>query len=343
MLLRTAFLARLVMGRALRVTAILTLFSLINACADKSDVKIIRIGHTLDTKHSVHQALIQLGERLSRYSNGRMVVKIYPVGQLGSERQMVELLQIGSLAMTKVSAATLEGFSEDMKLYGLPYVFSSKEQRFQVLNGDIGHDILASLNGAHLVGLGYMDAGSRSFYTCDKAVNSPEDVVGKNIRVMNSQNAVNMIGHFGGAGTPLSWGELYAALQQGVVDGAENNPPSYFTSRHYEVCKFYTLNEHTSIPDVVVASKHIFDSLSEEEQKWLIKATDDAVNLQIALWDEAEQDALKKLDAAGVTIAYPDKAPFIEAVKPMHLQHKNDVIGAYLSRINQSQIAGPKE
>ena len=204
-------------------------------CGTEQDKRVLRVGHNLDSEHAVHKSLLHMAQRLEHYSNGELSLKLYPNGQLGSEREMVELLQIGSLAMTKVSAAALESFVADMKVFSLPYIFRSREHRWQVLTSDIGEDILLSLEQAHLKGLGYFDAGSRSFYTCDEMVKTPADVVGKKIRVMNSQTAVKMISAFGGAATPIAWGELYAALQQGVVAGAENNPPSYYRSHHYEI------------------------------------------------------------------------------------------------------------
>jgi len=306
-------------------------------CGGESDKTVLRVGHTLDTKHAVHQSLLHMAAQLEHYSAGNLTLKLYPNGQLGSEREMVELLQIGSLAMTKVSAAALESFVADMKVFSLPYIFRSREHRWQVLQSDIGEDILASLEQAHLRGLGYFDAGSRSFYTCDEMVHTPADVVGKKIRVMNSQTAVKMISVFGGAATPISWGELYAALQQGVVDGAENNPPSYYLSRHYEICPYYSLNEHTSVPDVVVSSKHVLDSLSSQQRKWLKQAMNDAVQLQKSLWLEAENKALAAVKAAGVEVIYPDKTPFFTAVAPFHQSFKNTLVGDYLERISASK------
>ena len=317
------------------IATLITLITSISGCKGQSANQVIRIGHTLDTKHSVHLALVHMAEKLAEYSNGEMSIKLYPNGQLGSEREMVELLQIGSLAMTKVSAATLEGFVDDMKVFGLPYVFVSTDHRWQVLDSDIGHDILASVQSSHLVGLGYMDAGSRSFYTCENQVTEPKDIIGKKIRVMSSQNAVNMVTAFGGAATPMSWGELYAALQQKVVDGAENNLPSYYSSRHYEVCKNFSLNEHTAIPDVVVASEHVFNSLNTQQQTWLRMAMNDAVIMQKKLWLQAENEALAEIKKAGVTVITPDKKPFMQLVKPIHEQYKHTKVGEYVERIQQ--------
>jgi len=279
-----------------------------------------------------------MSERLQHYSNGAMSLKLYANGQLGSEREMVELLQIGSLAITKVSAAAMEGFVPEMKVYSLPYIFRSREHRWQVLQGAVGQDILAASNKANLTGLGYFDAGSRSFYTCNDMVNSPKDIVGKKIRVMSSQTAVKMIEAFGGAATPIAWGELYAALQQGVVDGAENNPPSYYLSHHYEICPYYSLNEHTSVPDVIIASKHIFNRLKPQQQKWLSKAMQDAVEYQKSLWLASEEEALAAVRAAGVDVITPDKTPFFEAVKPFHATYKDTAVGELLTRIQQEGL-----
>jgi tripartite ATP-independent transporter DctP family solute receptor len=235
--------------------------------------------------------------------------------------------------MTKVSAATLEGFVDDMRLFGLPYVFTSSEHRWQVLESDIGEDILNALEPARLLGLGYFDAGSRSFYTCNKQVHTPDDIKGLKIRVLSSQNAVNMVNALGGSATPISWGELYAALQQGVVEGAENNPPSFYSSRHYEICKNYSLDEHTAIPDVVVMRRHIFKNLSGEQQTWLKQAMKDAIKEQKNLWLAAENTALEEVKKAGVTVTYPDKTPFVNAVKHLHAEYNDSIVGDYLKRI----------
>lgn len=296
---------------------------------------VLRVGHTLDIEHSVHHSLTFMKKRLSHYSKGTMSLKIFPNGLLGSEREMVELLQIGSLAMTKVSAATMEGFVPEMKVYSLPYLFRNREHRWKVLQSEVGLQVLKAVERSHLKGLGYFDAGSRSFYSCRNIISTPADVEGKKIRVMNSQTAVKMIEMFGGAATPIAWGELYTALQQGVVDGAENNPPSYYASRHYEICPYYSLNEHTSIPDVIIASQHIFSKLNSQQQHWLKQAMNDATEYQKSLWEEAEKTALLKIKQFGVKVVYPDKTPFFNAVVPLHNSYNDTIIGPYLMKIKQ--------
>jgi tripartite ATP-independent transporter DctP family solute receptor len=180
-----------------------------------------------DPTHPVHQAMEFMAQRCDEISGGELKIEIYPSGQLGSEQQCVELLQIGSLAITKVSAAIMEGFTKDYKVLGLPYIFRSEEHSFKVLDGEIGKELLISPEPFWIRGLCFYDAGSRSFYTKDKAIEKPEDLNGLKIRVMKSIISMELVKQLGGSPTPISWGELYTALQSGVVDGAENNPPSF--------------------------------------------------------------------------------------------------------------------
>lgn len=306
---------------------------LLMSCSKQSENKIIRVGHTLDTQHAVHKAMVYFAERLSEYSSQTLEVKLYPGGQLGSERELVELLQIGSLDMTKVSASSLEGFAPDMQIFSIPYVFNDNDHLWEVLNGNIGQSLLHGLNDFRLHGIGYYDAGSRSFYTNDKPIFHPDDLAGLKIRVLNSPTAMQTVRQLGGAATPISWGELYTALQQGVVDGAENNPPSYFLSRHYEIARYYTLDEHTSVPDVMVMSLRTWNGLSKTQQEWVNQAMIDSIAYQRKIWQESTDAALSALEEDGVQIIYPDKAPFMEAVTPMHNALNGTKVGDKLNQI----------
>ena len=275
-----------------------------------------------------------MAKRTEELSEGKLTFEIYPAEQLGSEQQCLELVQIGSLAMTKVSAAVMESFTDDYKVFGLPYIFRSKEHVFNVLDGEIGQELLLSTRDKWIRGLCYYDAGSRSFYTRNKPINHPDDLAGLKIRVMNSVTAIQMIRALGGSATHISAGELYTALSSGVVDGAENNPPTFDTSHHYEVCKYYSLDEHTTIPDVLVMSDAVWEKLSEQEQKWLQQAANESVVKQRQLWHDKEIESLEKLAAAGVEISYPDKEPFIEKVQPLLESYKsNKVVYSYIERI----------
>ncbi len=312
----------------------LLIITIIVGCKSDQPLKILKLAHVLDIAHPVHRGMMYMAEKVSEKSNGRMRVDIYPSGQLGAERELIELLQIGSLAMTKVSTAPLEAFVPEMIIFGIPYVFRDDEHRWKVLNSEIGKNLLLAGEKYFLRGMCYYDAGSRSFYTKDYPVNSPANLKGLKIRVMKSITAVKMIQSLGGSATPIAWGELYTALQQGVVDGAENNPPSFYFSRHYEVCKYYSLDEHTSVPDILLMSTVVWNSLSEQEQEWLQQAVDESVEYQKKLWKEASDEALSEVQKAGVEIIHPDKTPFRESVKEMHESYKGTSIYELIKSIN---------
>jgi tripartite ATP-independent transporter DctP family solute receptor len=299
------------------------LFTL-SGCDQIKKHRTIRLAHGLDVKHSVHKAMIKMGEDLEKISDGKMQLEIYPNSQLGTERECLELLQFGSLDMTKVSAGIMENFAPKMKIFGLPFLFRDREHSFNVLDGPIGKQLLSEGEQFWLKGLGYYDAGSRSFYTKEKSINTPEDLAGLKIRVMESVTAMDMVRSLGSSPTPISWGELYTSLQQGVVDGAENNPPSFYLSRHYEVCKYYSLDEHTMLPDVLIIGTQIWNRLSKQEQKWLQQAVDSSVIYQRKLWKEAETEALAEVQKAGVTVTRPDKTLFSKKVEVIYERYKSD-------------------
>ena len=316
--------------KILSAVLLLAIFS----CIGPLEKKELKLAHGLPTDHPVHKAMEFMAQRTSELSEGELTIKIYPSEQLGSEQQAVELVQIGSLAITKVSAAVMESFVEDYKVFGLPYLFKSKEHAYRIYDSEIGQEILLSSIDKWIRGLTYYDAGSRSFYTKANPIEHPDDLVGMKIRVMPSVTAVKMIRALGGSATPISYGELYTALQSGVVDGAENNPPSFYTSRHYEVCKYYSLDEHTTIPDVLVISQIVWEKLSEQEREWVQQAANESATLQRKLWIESEKESLEEVQKAGVEIFYPDKEPFIEKVQPfLESYRNNEIIYSYIKRI----------
>ena len=297
---------------------------LLVGCNSNPSKRIIRLGHGLDVSHSVHQAMVKADGYLNELSGGEMRIQIYPNQQLGSERECLELLQIGSLDMAKVSGAVMENFAPKLKIFGLPFLFDNKEHLFKVLDGPIGKELLSEGDDFWLKGIGYYDSGSRSFYTRERPVESPKDLEGLKIRVQESASAFEMVKQLGGSPTPISWGELYTAIQQGVIDGAENNPPSFYLSRHYEVCKYYIVDEHTMIPDILLVSTHLWNRMSSQEQHWLQKAIDLSVPYQRELWIKSENESLRAVIDAGVVVSYPEKVAFQKATLPMLESFKQD-------------------
>ena len=293
-------------------------------CRHQGHVKIIKLAHGLDPSHSVHKAMEFMAEYVYEKSQGKMRIDIYPSEQLGSERECLELLQIGSLGMTKVSCSVLEGFVPSMSVLSLPFIFRDEAHKFKVLEGEIGRELLLDGEKFWLRGLCFFDAGSRSFYTKNKPILDPSDLEGLKIRTQESPTSMKMVQALGGSPTPISWGELYSALQQGVVDGAENNPPSFYLSRHYEVCKYYSLDEHTSVPDVLLISTKIWTDLDPDQQTILQEAADKALQLQKELWKKSSNNALKQVQQAGIEIFYPVKTAFTDQVAPLMEEYKKD-------------------
>ncbi len=318
------------------VCAVFLALCLTAGCGEREEkVKVLKLAHGLDTTHPVHKAMVFMADKAKEKSGGRLRIDIYPSEQLGSERECIEQLQIGALAMTKTSSSPLESFIEEVKVFGLPYIFRDAEHYWKVLLGPIGKELLAAGEKVGLKGLCYYDAGVRSFYTRDRRVERPADLQGLKIRVQKSPIALEMVKAMGASATPIDWGELYTSLQQGVVDGAENNPPSFYTSMHYEICKYYILDEHTRPPDVLLISTVEWNKLTPEFQTILQAAADESVAFERKLWAEKTKENLEAVEKAGVTIIHPDKEPFRQAVQPMLKQYEGTDIGKLAERIAQ--------
>jgi len=278
---------------------------------------VLRLGHVLDTGHPVHAAMEHMAARLQELSGGRVSIDIYPSAVLGSEVESLEQLQGGSLDMTKVSAAVMENFVPEMAVFGLPYLFRDGDHYWQVLSGPLGSELLTRGEPKRLRGLCYYDSGSRNFYSRSRPIRTPDDLVGLKIRVMNSATAIAMVEAMGGAPTPIAWGELYSALAQGTVDGAENNPPSFTSNKHYEVCKHFTLDGHTRIPDILLIGTKTWSRLSPQVREWVQQSADESSTFQRELWSRETARSLEIAAAEGVTIYEVDPAPFAAKVAAM--------------------------
>ncbi|MGL1889610.1 MAG: TRAP transporter substrate-binding protein [Reichenbachiella sp.] len=292
----------------------------ISGCGNNESkkTKTLKLAHSLNEQHPVHKGILEMARLLDQISEGQMTMDIYANGQLGQERDLLELLQIGSLDLTKVSAGALENFVPEIKVLTLPYIFRDSAHTWSVLQGPVGKKLLEKGEDYKLRGLCFYDAGSRSFYSKEEPIATPDNLIGKKIRVMNSQSSFDMVHALGGSPTPVSFGELYTALQQGVVDGAENNAPSFFTSRHYEVCKYYSIDEHTTIPDVLIVSTYLWNKLNNQEKEWLQEAADRSLEYQKGVWKASVKESLEKVMAAGVKVSYPNKAPFQAKVQGLY-------------------------
>ena len=271
-------------------------------------------------------------------SGGRVKFQVFHSEQLGTEVECLEKVQAGTLAITKVSAGPVGNFVPLYQVFSLPYLFRDEGHFWRTLDGEIGRDMLeriatrgdGSPSGLH--GLTYYDSGSRNFYT-KRPVRSPQDLRGMKIRTMSDPVAMDMVQAMGGSPTPVAWGELYTSLRQGAVDGAENNPPSLLTSRHFEICKFFTKNHHSRIPDVVVMSAAVWDTLNPDERRWITEAASESALFQRKLWAEESERTLDALREAGVEIIEVNTAAFEEATRPVMAKHATGEIGRLVEKI----------
>lgn len=291
---------------------------------------VLKLAHGLDEAHPVHQAMILMKQRLEELTDGKATIDLYSGGVLGGETDCLEQVQRGELAMTKVSTAALEAFIPEMKVFSIPFTFRDENHFWTTLNGDIGKKLLAKGAAQNFQGLCYYDSGDRNFYSTKKPIRTIDDVKGMKIRVMNSRTAMDMINAMGGSPCPITWGELYTALAQGTVDAAENNPPSFDTSRHFEVCKYFTFTAHQRIPDMVIMSTKVWNTLPQDVQVALQKAADESEVYQRKLWKEKTEQSLALAKEKGVELITPELDGFRKACAGI-IQHKDyaDIVPVY--------------
>ena len=267
-------------------------------------------------------AVEAMGDMLEERSDGRICVEVFHSAQLGEEKDTIEQTQLGVIDLNRVSLGPFNNIIEETKVFSLPYIFRSVEHMHNVVDGEIGDEILGEFSNHDLVGLAYYDGGSRSFYNSQKPITSIKDIEGLKFRVMQSDVFVDMVDALGGNATPLPYGEVYSSIQTGVIDGAENNWPSFESSGHYEVAGYYTLDQHLIVPEVLVMSKMKFDSLSEEDQALIRQAAKDSMPIMREQWAAREKASEEKVRAAGVEIVENiDKTPFIEAMDVVYEKH----------------------
>lgn len=266
-------------------------------------------------------AVENMGKKLQAATNGRLSVQMYPSMQLGGEKESIEQAQVGALAMARVSVGALGPVIDDLNVFNLPFLFRNTAHMEKVIDGPIGQELLQKVTdnpNAGLVGLCWMDAGARNMYDTKHPIDDIGDLKGLKVRVMGNPMFVDMMNALGGNGVAMGYDQVFNALQTGVVDGAENNPPSYVFDNHFQVAKNYTLTEHLIVPEMLVFSRRIWDQLSKDDQALLKKLGAEAQQEERVLWKQYEQEAFDKMKAAGIKIVtIADKKPFQDAVKPV--------------------------
>lgn len=267
-------------------------------------------------------AVQAMGEALMKSSNGRLCIEVFHSAQLGQEKDTIEQTQFGVIDMNRVSLGPFNNIIEETQVPSLPYIFRSVKHMNTVMDGPVGDQILDAFTDHDLVGLAFYDGGSRSFYNSQKPITSMDDLKGLKFRVMQSDMFVDMVSALGANATPMPYGEVYSSIQTGVIDGAENNWPSYDSSGHFEVAKYYTLDQHLIVPEVLVMAKKTFNKLSEDDQKLVRQAARDSVPVMRKLWIEREKESEERVREAGVEIITDiDKTPFMEAMAPVYKKY----------------------
>ena len=291
--------------------------------ATKDNPIVLRFADIHPETNPVGKADIEFCKAIERNSNGRIKVELYLGGQLGDEKEYIEQLQMGSLDLARVSAGPMGQFNEQMNVYAFPFLFNNADHFWEVLSGEIGRDLYKGLEDSGFYGIAYFDAGTRDFFT-NRKVNSIEDLKGLKIRSMQNEICIAGINALGASAVPMGYSEQYSATKQGVVNGAENNPPSYLATSMYEVAPFYIHDGHVRIPDIVIGSKLALDKLSTENRQAIIDAGVEAEKIQRKLWDESVADAIKILEKKGVTFYTPTEAEmkvFRDAVAPVYTKY----------------------
>lgn len=291
--------------------------------ADSEKAVSLRLAHNQPEDHPIHTSLMEFSKLTDENSEGNVKIEVFPNGQLGQERDVIELVKSGTLDMAKVSAGALEAFDENFTIFSLPYVFQSQEHYYNVMdNSEAVQEIFEGTRDDGFVGIGWYDSGQRSIYTTDKKVESPADMKGLKIRVQESPTSISMIEAMGGAPTPMSFGEVYTSLQQGVLNGAENNETALTNNKHGEVSKAYTYTEHQYVPDVLIISTKVLDKLSDDQLKAIQDAAKASSESHKDVWAEAVEKSIKESEEMGVTFYTIDKQAFIDAATPLHEEYK---------------------
>ncbi|UOQ83435.1 TRAP transporter substrate-binding protein [Gracilibacillus salinarum] len=320
----------------------LSILIIVTGCSQQTQAKehvVLRFAYASNAQ-PVKDAMAKFGELVEEKTNGEVTVEYFPDGQLGGERELIELTQTGAIDITKVSGSALESFSDQYSVFGIPYLFDDIDHFTRVMeNEEIIKPVYQSTKDLGFVGLTYYNSGQRSFYMMDGPVESPEDIKGKKIRVMQSETAIQMIELMGGTAVPLGSGEVYTSLQQSIIDGAENNEFVLVTAGHGEVAKYYSYDEHTRVPDIVVMNDDTLNQLTESQQQAVHEAAKESTEYEKRVFEEAVQAEKEEAkEKYNVEFNDVDKAPFLKAVQPIHDQFKDDeeLGGLYQAIRNES-------
>jgi tripartite ATP-independent transporter DctP family solute receptor len=295
--------------------------SLVAGDASAQAKMVMKAADVHPTGYPTVAAVEAMGKKLEAATNGRLSIQMFPAMQLGGEKEMIEQAQVGALQFARVSVGAIGPVVDDLNVFNMPFVFRDGAHMERVIDGDIGKELLAKITATEktgLIGLAWMNAGTRNIYNTKKPIKSLEDLKGMKIRMMGNPLFVDTMNSLGGNGIAMGFDQLYNAMQTGVVDGAENNFPTFIAQNHFQVAKNISMTEHLIIPEILVFSRKSWTALSPEDQALVAKVGKEAQAEQRVLWYKAEDEALVKMKAAGIEIIrFADKKAFQDAVKPV--------------------------
>jgi tripartite ATP-independent transporter DctP family solute receptor len=294
---------------------------------------VLRAADDHEMSYPTTQGLVRMGELLHDWTRGRIEVQVYPSAQLGSEKETIRKTQEGVIDINRVNVNPVTQVEPILKVFSLPYLFRSTDHLHKVVDGPIGKELLAELRDEGLIGLAYYDSGQRSFYTSVRPIRSPKDLEGLRIRVQKAEIMSDVVRSMGGIPIQLAFEEVYTGLQTGVVDGAENNYPSWVTKGHYEIARYYSMDAHVRTPEVILFSRKTWNRLSPEDRRLVREAAEQSVPYQRRLWREKVEEARARAREAGTEmIRVDDIQPFIEATRSVYEQHAEG-LRDYVERI----------
>jgi len=306
-----------------------------------ADAKIVfKLSEIHPKGYPTERADEEFARLVSQYTNGEIRVDVYPGGELsGDEKVIIEQVKVGAVQLARVSTGSLGGFNKQMEVFGLPYLFDSKEHQWAFLNSPAGQKMLTDLMPSGFFGLTWYDAGARSFYS-KNPIKGPGDIKGQKFRMIGNSILLKMADSLGASAVSMASSQVFGAIQTGVLDGAENNPPSLISFNHYQVVKYYTLDEHARLPEVLIINLTIWNKLSQAQKTAVNKAADETVKFQMKAWDAYEIEALQKIKDAGVIVTpVPDKSAWKAAVKSVFDAES----GPYMDTVKAIEAARPKK
>ena len=326
-----------ILAAVLCLVMIVAVAAVMPANANAANTVYLTLAHNMAEDHAINVALVAWAEAVDEATDGAIVIDVMPGGTLGSEADCVSQIQAGQLEMTKVSAGTLSNFDSRWNCVSVPYVFNDKDHLYNVMNGEIGQDLYALTEDDGFIGLAWLESGIRCFYTAKTPIRTPADLKGLKIRTMDSQMAIDMMNAFGGSATVMGYGDIYTGMQQGVIDGAENNITAM--RDHADVTGYYCYDEHTMIPDVIIISTEIWNQLTEEQQQIMRDTAADMVANYRELWAQFEEDVKEQVEGKVEYVTDVDKAAFQEAVQPIYENLKDSDPDTY-AFVERIQAAG---